>query len=104
MLYCDRIDLSQGIDVSKTSTSKECNICHYWYFFDKGFKFQLCICNECHDALIMSMDLSDITMLYINGVNYCCIINGISKSEANNLMQNIAVSEKKPQKTEHYKI
>ena len=52
----------------------------------------------------MSMDLSDITMLYINGVNCCCIINGISKSEANNLMQNIAVSEKKPQKTEHYKI
>ena len=29
MLYFDRIDVSEGIDVNKTSASKECNICHY---------------------------------------------------------------------------
>ena len=29
MVYYDRIDLSQGIDVSKTSASKECDVCHY---------------------------------------------------------------------------
>ena len=29
MLYYDRIDVSEGIDVSKTSASKECDICHY---------------------------------------------------------------------------
>ena len=39
MLYNDRIDVFQGIDVSKTSESKECNICRYGYFLDKGFKF-----------------------------------------------------------------
>ena len=33
MLYYDRIDVSKGIDVNKTSKSKECNICHYRYFF-----------------------------------------------------------------------
>ena len=32
MLYIDRIDVSEGIDVNKTSASKECDICHYWYF------------------------------------------------------------------------
>ena len=32
MLYYDRIDVSEGIDVNKTSKSKECNIFHYWYF------------------------------------------------------------------------
>ena len=37
--YCDRIDDSEGIDVKKTSESRECNICHYWYFLNKGFKF-----------------------------------------------------------------
>ena len=37
--YCDRIDVSAGIDVKKTSESRECNICHYWYFLNKGFKF-----------------------------------------------------------------
>ena len=29
MLYFDRIDVSEGIDVNKISESKECNICHY---------------------------------------------------------------------------
>ena len=32
MLYYDRINVSEEIDVSKTSASKECDICHYWYF------------------------------------------------------------------------
>ena len=29
MLYFDIIDACEGIDVNKTSTSKECDICHY---------------------------------------------------------------------------
>ena len=37
MIYYDRIDVSEGIDVNKTSESKECNICHYWYFLNEGF-------------------------------------------------------------------
>ena len=37
MLYFDKIDVSEGIDVNKTSASKECDICHYWYFLNKGF-------------------------------------------------------------------
>ena len=40
MLYFNRIDISEGIDVIKTSSSKECIICHYWYFVGKGFSFQ----------------------------------------------------------------
>ena len=30
MLYFDRIDVSKGIDVNKTSESKEYDICRYW--------------------------------------------------------------------------
>ena len=40
MLYYDRVDISEGIDIIKTSVSKECDVCHYWYFLDKRFKFQ----------------------------------------------------------------
>ena len=29
MLYYDRIDVAEGIDVNKTSASKEYNVCHY---------------------------------------------------------------------------
>ena len=40
MLYFDRIYVSKGTDVNKTSESKECDICHHRYFLDKGFQFQ----------------------------------------------------------------
>ena len=32
MLHYDRIDVSEGTDVNKTSASKESNVCHYWFF------------------------------------------------------------------------
>ena len=71
MLYFDRIDVFKGIDVN--------NICHYWNFLSKGFKFQLNFCNRCHDLLMMSMNLRDIAILNIKGAEYSCIISGISK-------------------------
>ena len=54
MLYFNKINVSEGIVVNKTGGSKECDICHYWYFLNKGFKFQQNICNRCHDLLMMS--------------------------------------------------
>ena len=63
MLYYDRIDFFEGTDVNKRSMSKECDICHYWCFLNKGFKFQPNVCNGCHDLLMMSMDLSDLDIL-----------------------------------------
>ena len=35
MIYYNRIDLSEEINVNKTSKSKECDICHYWHFQKK---------------------------------------------------------------------
>ena len=32
MLYDGGLDVSKGIDINKTSPSKECNIFHYCYF------------------------------------------------------------------------
>ena len=77
MLYFDRFDVSEGIDVNKTSASKECDICRY-----------------CHGLLLMSMNLSNISILNIKGSDYRCIIILISKIEAINLMQNADLTEK----------
>ena len=44
MLYFDRIDVSEGIDVDNTS-----DIYYYWHFLNKGFKFQPNVYNRCHD-------------------------------------------------------
>ena len=74
--------------------SKECDIYHYQVLLDEGFKLQPNIYNRCHDILMMSMNLYDIAILNINGANYCCIINRISKSEATKLLQNADLSEK----------
>ena len=95
MLHYHRIEVSKGIDLYKTSESKECDICRYWYFLNKGFKPQPNICNKCRDLLKMSMKLSNITILNIKGLDYCCIISGISKNEAINLMQNADLTKKK---------
>ena len=59
-----------------------------------SFKFQPNICNRCHDLLMMSMNLRDITILNIKGSDYRCVINLISKNEAINLMPNADLTEK----------
>ena len=82
MLYYDRIDVSEGIDVNKTSKSKECDICHYWFFLNKRFKFQSYVCNRCHDLLMISISLTGTAILKIENAGYRCIINGISKSKS----------------------
>ena len=94
MLYFDRIDISERTDVNKTSASKECDICHYWYFLNFSFKFQPNVCNRCHDLLMMCINLSDIAILNIKGSNYRCIISLISKNEAIKLIQNVDLTEK----------
>ena len=57
MLQYEKIDFSEEIDASKTSLSKECMLCHYWYFKDVGFKFELHVCNKCYDVLMTAFEL-----------------------------------------------
>ena len=97
MLYCDKIDASEGIDVNKTSESE--NICHYWHFLNKGFKFQSYVSNKCSDLVTIYMNLSNVAILDIKGTGCRCIIIKISKIEAINLLLNIDLTEK----MEHYK-
>ena len=94
MLYYDRIDISEGVDANKTNASKGCHICYDWNFLNHSFKFQLKVCNRCHDLLMMSVNLSDIAILNIKGSGYCCIFSLISKNDAINLIQNADLTEK----------
>ena len=49
MLQYGRVNVSEGIDVNKTSSSKECELYHYWFFKDIGFKVEEHVCNRYHD-------------------------------------------------------
>ena len=94
MVYYDRIDVFEDVSVNKTSESKECNICQYQYFLTKGFKFQPNVFNGYHDALMMSMKLNNNAILSVHGIDYCCIINGISKSGMMGLLRNSSLNQK----------
>ena len=74
MLYYERIAVCERIDINETCASKECVICHYWYFLEKGLKFQCYVCNRCHDVQMMSINLNNIAISNINSVDYHCII------------------------------
>ena len=87
MLYFDRIDAFERIDVNKTSASEEHDISYYEYFLNEGF-------NRCHNLSMVSMDLNDIATSNIKGSGYRSIISLISKNEAINLIQNASLTEK----------
>ena len=46
-----------GIDVNKTSESKECMIGHHKHFLDRGYKYEPDVCNGCHVISIMAFEL-----------------------------------------------
>ena len=70
-------------------------------FLDKGFRFQPTASNGCHDMFMILINLNDIATWNIDGVDYRCINNRISKSEAINLFKKTADLSKK---VNHYKI
>ena len=50
MLDYDRVNASEGSDSNKTGSSRECTICHYWYwyFLKINFRFQPKVCDSYH--------------------------------------------------------
>ena len=65
MLEYDRIDISDGIDINKTNASKERKICHYWYFKDIDFKYELYLCNGCHGLMQKAISFNDVVVVYV---------------------------------------
>ena len=65
MLEYKRIDISEGINVSKTNLSKECDVWHFWYFEDIAFKYEPYLCNGCHDLMKEAMRFNNTAIVYI---------------------------------------
>ena len=70
MLQYEKINVSEGIDVNKTGASKECDLCHYWFFKGIGFKFEEHVCNRCDDLLAMAHSLKSIAILSAKGATF----------------------------------
>ena len=82
MLQYQKTNVSEEIYVNKTSASKRCVLCHYWFFKDIGFNFEEHVCNKCHNLLTIAHSLQDIAILSAKGATFRCTLMGISKNEA----------------------
>ena len=94
MLEYDRIDISEGIDMNKANASKECDICHYWYFKDIVFKYEPYLCNGYHDLMQKAMNLNNVYIVSIKGTDYRIHFWYMSKDDAINVMKNSNLNEK----------
>ena len=94
MLEYHRIDISEGIDINKTNASKECKICHYWYFKDIGFKYEPCLCNGCHGLVQKAISFDDVVILYVKGSAYRIPFWYMTKDDAISLMNNSNLIDK----------
>ena len=93
MLEYGRIDESEGIDINKANTSKECDICHYWYFLDKGFKYEPYLCNGCHNLMQKTVNFS-VAIVSVRARDYRIHFWYMNKDDAINVMKNSSLNEK----------
>ena len=88
MLDYVRVDISEGIDINKTNTSKECKICHHWYFKDIGFKYEPYLCNGCHGLMQKTISFNDVAVVYVKVSAYRIQFWYMNKDDAISIMNN----------------
>ena len=75
MLQYNRIDISEGIDINKTSASKRCDICQYWYVLSKTFSYEPYLCNGCLVLMQKTMNFNDAAVVSAKGSGYRILQN-----------------------------
>ena len=95
MLEHDRINISEGIDINNTNKSKECMLCHYWYFLDKNFSYELYLCDGCYNIMQKSNNFKNIAIVRIKKSVYRIYFLYMSKREAKKLMTKSNLIDKK---------
>ena len=49
----------------KQMHKKKCDICHYWYFKNIGFKYKPYLCNGCHGLMQKATSSNDVVVIYV---------------------------------------
>ena len=94
MLEYDRIDISEGIDMNKTNASKECDICHHWYFLHRNFSYEPYLCNGCNDLMQTAINFNDVAIVSFKGNDYRIHFWYMSKDDAISIVNNSNLNEK----------
>ena len=93
MLEYDQRDIFEGLDINKTSASKEFDICQYWYFLNKNFSYQPYLCNVCHDLMQKATSFDDVAFVSIrendNRIHFWYMSKNDAISKMNNSNLNV---------------
>ena len=95
MLEYERTDISEGIDVNKINLSKKCDICHYWYFKDIGFKCEPYHCNGCHNLMQKAIRFNNVAIVYVQGSAYRIHFWHMNKDDTINIMNGCNLVDKR---------
>ena len=95
MLVYERIGISDRIDVDKSDKSKECMLCHYWYFLDKNFSYRPFLCDGCYNMMQKCNKVKNIAIIHIKESIYRICFLFMSKCEARKLMTSSNLIDKK---------
>ena len=80
--------------MSKTNKSRECHICHYWYFLDKNFNYEKHLCNGCHNLMQKAMNFNDVAIASIKENDYKIHFCYMNKNNAIIFMTNSNLKDK----------
>ena len=85
----NRIDISEGININKINLSKECMLCHYWYFLNKNFSYGPYLCDGYYNIMQKSYNHKNIAIVHVKKSVYRIYFMYMSKNEAKKLMTNL---------------
>ena len=95
MLFYDRISEGEGTDANRTGldTSKECNICHFYFFTDRNFLYQPHVYNGCHYASLSTISLTDFKTISVKDNTYR-VVSNLPYNEIYHLIESSSLNNK----------
>ena len=94
MLEYDRVDVSERIDVKKTSESRRCFSCNC-YFLKVYFIFQLKVYDDCQNLIQKALSFNNVTIVFVKrkGNDYRIHFCYMSKNTAINILNDANLNE-----------
>ena len=87
----ERIDLSEGIDLDKTSKSKECEI-RINNYFNNDFRFDSKVCNHCKRGITIS-EWTNLAIVNVRGIGYRVIMFDMTESHLHKILGDFESSD-----------
>ena len=78
-----------------SNKSKECMLCHHYYFLDKNFNYGPYLCYGCYNLMQKCNKLKNIAIVHVKKSVYRIYFLYMSKREAKNLMNNSNLIDKR---------